>query len=503
MALKVSMKSSSIISGLNYAITNGARISSHSYGGLQGKHIFNVNILKKVLDNNPDHLHIAAAGNQKSEIDRENSVYYPCSANAANQICVGGTDKFDEILLYADNKKGSNWSNRFVHVMAPGKDVRGARFDGGYMTLDGTSWACPHVSGLAALLMTMRPDLTVLEIKQLIEENVQPKPQYANLVTSGGLIDVGKTIKAMIAVPCPNVMYVSVSNQAHTAQKVQAGKYIKQDGKINGHPYWAKGGQRLWFAGSSWYVGSKFKLGQNANGLVATQPNSVCPTGLSNWNYYDQVTKTWLLGGQDVKVQAYKEVSCPERVLITVKNHAEPAQGYRAGVYSKQEEETNGYPYWVRGNEALWFAGRSWQVGPKSRLGQSFSGLFATKLYYSACPIGLPWLYFDTVKEKKWLEAGDDVKVQPYKVSCKLRTKKRTCHSIQDKNECLTSIDNRTEVAGSFDTKDQDCAWCITVNGKCPWHHAWNVCMGKNWLEYRGKKEGKDFVACLDENLDG
>ena len=57
--------------------------------------------------------------------------------------------------------------------------------------------ACPHVSGLAALIMTMRDGMSAVEVRQLIEDNVQKKSQYTDLVSTGGLIDVGATIKAL------------------------------------------------------------------------------------------------------------------------------------------------------------------------------------------------------------------------------------------------------------------------------------------------------------------
>ena len=59
--------------------------------------------------------------------------------------------------------------------------------------------ACPQVSGLAALIMTMRSNLTGHQVKELIEANVQKKTSYNDLVTSGGLIDVANTIKAVIS----------------------------------------------------------------------------------------------------------------------------------------------------------------------------------------------------------------------------------------------------------------------------------------------------------------
>ena len=58
--------------------------------------------------------------------------------------------------------------------------------------------ATPHVAGLAALLMSMRKGLSPEDVKDLIEENVQKKPQYKDKVSSGGLLDVYASIEALI-----------------------------------------------------------------------------------------------------------------------------------------------------------------------------------------------------------------------------------------------------------------------------------------------------------------
>ena len=61
------------------------------------------------------------------------------------------------------------------------------------------SMACPHVAGLAALVANMNINRSGREIKQLIMDNVQVKPKYAEFVSTSGLIDVEKTIKAAAA----------------------------------------------------------------------------------------------------------------------------------------------------------------------------------------------------------------------------------------------------------------------------------------------------------------
>ena len=72
--------------------------------------------------------------------------------------------------------------------------------------------ACPQVSGFAALIRTMRPDLNGQQVRALIENNVQLKSDYTDLVSSGGLIDVGKTLKALKSESGGNYEIINIGN---------------------------------------------------------------------------------------------------------------------------------------------------------------------------------------------------------------------------------------------------------------------------------------------------
>ena len=182
---------SGLLACLNYAIDKGAKISSNSWGGGGGIGSGTERIWDNVLRNNPDHLFVAAAGNSDRFIDGTSYKPMTCGLKEPNLLCVASSTR-------TGNKSGfSNYGKDYVHVFAPGSWILSTLPNNRYGSWSGTSMACPHVSGFAALIMTMRDGMTAQQIRQVIEENVQKKDQYTDLVSSGGLIDVGATIKAL------------------------------------------------------------------------------------------------------------------------------------------------------------------------------------------------------------------------------------------------------------------------------------------------------------------
>jgi subtilisin family serine protease len=56
-----------------------------------------------------------------------------------------------------------------VDIIAPGKCIW-STVPGGYQYMSGTSMAAPHVSGAAALLKAIRPNLTPADVKQTLQD---------------------------------------------------------------------------------------------------------------------------------------------------------------------------------------------------------------------------------------------------------------------------------------------------------------------------------------------
>ena len=70
--------------------------------------------------------------------------------------------------------------------------------------------AAPHVAGAAALLKGFRPELTPLEIKNIILASVDKKPQFHNKVSTGGTINIIKMFETIFKINHVKTASVSI-----------------------------------------------------------------------------------------------------------------------------------------------------------------------------------------------------------------------------------------------------------------------------------------------------
>ena len=148
--------------GITWAADHGAHVLSMSWGSTAASSLIQSAVAYawgqgKVL--------VAASGNVASDPISYPAAYPQC-------IAVGATDNRD--ILSDFTSFGPQ-----MDVVAPGVDVYSTWdtfFNPDTYTFEsGTSMACPHVSGLAALVWSAKPTATNAEVRQFIENNCDDK----------------------------------------------------------------------------------------------------------------------------------------------------------------------------------------------------------------------------------------------------------------------------------------------------------------------------------------
>ena len=131
-------------------------------------------------------LFVAAAGNDGSDNDKR--AHYPSNYDLPNVISVAALDRNDSLASF------SNFGVKTVHIAAPGKDILSTWLGDQYREASGTSMAAPQVSGVAALILSKEPDLTVEKLKARILKSVDKIDSLNGKIVSGGRIDAAKAV---------------------------------------------------------------------------------------------------------------------------------------------------------------------------------------------------------------------------------------------------------------------------------------------------------------------
>jgi subtilisin family serine protease len=165
-----------ILAGINWAVTNRCRIVSMSLGsaaqrGDQPSQVYEIAAQRALAQNT---LIIAAAGN---ESDRSNNVINPVGhpANCPSIMAVGAVDADMQIADFST--RGMDPGGGSIDIVAPGVNIYSTvPLPKAHGRKNGTSMACPHVAGIAALWIEAHPSASARDIWQLLVNNAVPLP---------------------------------------------------------------------------------------------------------------------------------------------------------------------------------------------------------------------------------------------------------------------------------------------------------------------------------------
>ncbi|MGZ3834616.1 MAG: S8 family serine peptidase [Mucilaginibacter sp.] len=197
------------VNAIHYVVDNGAKIINMSFGKKVSPHKEWVDEAFKYAAAH-DVLLIQAAGNDNQDMDVKpdypNDIFIDgSSTDADNVINVGASGlKLDENLA----STFSNYGKKNVDLFAPGVKITSIDSDAELITDDGTSFAAPIVTGIAALILEYYPDLSAKQVKQAIMESATPltgtmvfkpgtkdKVDFTTLSKTGGIVNAAKALE--------------------------------------------------------------------------------------------------------------------------------------------------------------------------------------------------------------------------------------------------------------------------------------------------------------------
>ncbi len=197
-----------IIHFIEYIDAENAQISNNSWGRVNpenpdGTLKTNDLALRSALKSIEDrHLFVAAAGNTGDSIDE--TPFFPASLGNHTYSEDNDPPLKNVLAVAAHNQHGrlasfSNFGVESVGIAAPGTSVISSlpyrkdddSIGSGYGYGSGTSMAAPHVSGVAALMLSVNPDLTPAELIEIIQSTGAPLPnaQDRGKIKSGAMLD--------------------------------------------------------------------------------------------------------------------------------------------------------------------------------------------------------------------------------------------------------------------------------------------------------------------------
>lgn len=175
---------SAAIGAIFYAVKNGARVLSNSWGG-GGPSRALEDAVAFAYENNV--AFIAAAGNEMANNDA--APVFPASYGIPQVVSVAATDDSDQLASF------SNFGPNSVVIAAPGVRILSSVPNNLYSRYSGTSMATPFVAGTAALMAYIRPQITAYEIKALILDQAK-RISLQNKVMMNRRLDVVQAVRA-------------------------------------------------------------------------------------------------------------------------------------------------------------------------------------------------------------------------------------------------------------------------------------------------------------------
>jgi subtilisin family serine protease len=147
-----------ISAGIRWAVDNGARVINLSLGGSADTMVERDAVAYAIANGV---VVVAAMGNAGAA----GPISYPAAYPGV--VAVGAID-------IADRRASFSQVGPHIDVVAPGVDVLSTVWNDSTATMSGTSMASPHVAGVAALVLSIKPSLSGAQVADILRQTARP-----------------------------------------------------------------------------------------------------------------------------------------------------------------------------------------------------------------------------------------------------------------------------------------------------------------------------------------
>lgn len=185
---------------IRYAADNGARVINWS-GFVDNLKPDALAVLQAAIDyaEQKGVLLVIGSGNSGLDVDLKENYSYPSCFENDNILNVAEVDFKGDLFRYTvgGQVRGSNYGQKNVDIAAIGMNYTTFLKNNSsvYALGGGTSNSTPVVSGVAALVLSVRPELKARELKAILMDSATPLPSLKGKVKSGGMVNAYRALK--------------------------------------------------------------------------------------------------------------------------------------------------------------------------------------------------------------------------------------------------------------------------------------------------------------------